>query len=89
MSNFGRGLRVGALMMGWAETIFAALTLVGTSECGMAREEARTLAHDVLLASVPHIGRVPDLRTWLTGAMTEADLKATILSRLGRYRLGI
>ena len=54
------------------EHYIAALTLVGTSECGMARDEARTLAHDVLLASVPHIGRVPDLRTWLTGAMTEA-----------------
>jgi hypothetical protein len=54
------------------EQYMATLTLVGTSECELSHDEAGMLAHDVLVASLPRIGRVPDLQAWLTAAMRAA-----------------
>jgi hypothetical protein len=54
------------------EQYLAMLTDLGTSECGLSREEAQHLAHSVLMASIAHMDRVPDLRVWLTGAMLSA-----------------
>jgi hypothetical protein len=50
----------------------ATLTHLGMSECGLSREAAQHLAHSVLMASLAHMDRVPDLRVWLTGAMVSA-----------------
>ena len=48
------------------------LVVLGTTECGLSRAEARNVAHEVLLASLGNAGRISNMRVWLTATMRAA-----------------
>jgi len=51
---------------------FAELSLLATSQFNLSHSDAEALAHDILISALRSSSRIPDLTTWLRGAMTNA-----------------
>ncbi|HYC93774.1 MAG TPA: hypothetical protein VEO54_31515 [Thermoanaerobaculia bacterium] len=45
---------------------------LGTSECGLSRADAQKLAHEVLVVALGSVGRIDNMRAWLTATMRSA-----------------
>ena len=56
---------------------FDALTQLGVERFALPSEVAEQLAHEVLLAALHQLPRMPDARTWLMAAMTSACSQAS------------